>query len=77
MLNDGGCPQGALQDDGGTKQASADVGGLYSSAAVHLVPYLEEQTREGGGAKQASGNEVQGEAELGQQMYVTIFEMVG
>ena len=43
----------------------------------NLVPYLEEQTREGGGAKQASGNEVQGEAELGQHMYVTIFEMVG
>ena len=36
MLNDGGCPHGALQDDGGTKQASADVGGLYSSAAAHL-----------------------------------------
>ena len=51
MLNDGGCPQGALQDDGVTKQASADVGGLYSSAVAHLVPHLEEQTRESGGAK--------------------------
>ena len=30
MLNDGWCPQGALQDDGGTKQASADVCGLYT-----------------------------------------------